>query len=84
MATIRTEFVASDGWTEVADASDADVFVDNVCLNTIKVAFAAADPTTNEAGHKLTPGQAIPRVAAGKVWVKALKETPGSAVHVSV
>ena len=69
MSTTRLE-LTSAAYTEIADVDDPDVFIENQGKHEIMVAFAASAPSEGTPGHILRPGESLPRVAPGKIFVR--------------
>lgn len=71
MSTSNFEVVNSDGWVEIADTNDSEVFIENQGNVPAFISFSGLAPAAGDPGHKLTSKATMTRQMPGKVWVKA-------------
>lgn len=83
MASAYVELVASGGWTVLAAAAVEDVLVENRGQFPVLIAFSATLPGADDPAHVLNPNTGMPRLVAGNIYGKALKEIPATVLIVS-
>jgi len=74
MSTESVIPTVAGGWLLVASAADDKFLVENQGSTPVLIHFATSLPASDAAGHYLHPKVALPRMAAGNIYVRSLSD----------